>query len=308
PRRGRLAGASQYAGLREGRLGAEHPGHARGGRRPVPPSRRAPGPVRRAEAVRRVPLRPRVWSPAGHDSLCRGEPPRSGTRRQGAPAALRDGRGERLPPRQGQGEGSRAGARGGTGVRSGPRRRGTGAGGDARAGARNRRSDTGGGPAGPAARGRRECTGAGCACAASAARGRCPAAGCSAACRRSAAATLSGGAWSHLMGRWAIINAVLAVIVALLAVEIAGTWSSALPPVEVAPGPRAPAAAPEKHEKGKRGAEKSGAHADEAPATLVAAIADKDLFDISRQKTTEEVKALEQTPAGTGPPANVTRC
>ena len=108
------------------------------------------------------------------------------------------------------------------------------------------------------------------------------------------------------MGRWAIINAVLAVIVVLLAVEIAGTWARALPPVEVGPGPRAPAAAPEKHEKGKRGAEKSGAHADEAPATLVAAIADKDLFDVTRQKASEEVKGLEQTPAVTGPPANVT--
>ena len=108
------------------------------------------------------------------------------------------------------------------------------------------------------------------------------------------------------MGRWAIINAVLAVIVLLLAVEIARTWGRTLPAVEVAPGPRAPAAAPEKHEKGKHGAEKAGAHAEEAPATLVAAIAEKDLFDISRQKATEEVKAVEQTPAVTGPPANVT--
>ena len=109
------------------------------------------------------------------------------------------------------------------------------------------------------------------------------------------------------MGRWAIINVVLGVIVVLLALEITRTWGRALPPIEVAAGPRTPAAAPEKREKGKRAAgEKAGAHADEAPAALVAAIADKDLFDMSRQKPTEEAKGVEQAPAVTGPPANVT--
>jgi len=109
------------------------------------------------------------------------------------------------------------------------------------------------------------------------------------------------------MGRWAIINVVLGVIVGLLGLEIARTWGRALPPVEMAAGLRTPAAAPEKREKGKRAAaEKGGAHAEEAPPALVAAIAEKDLFDMSRQKPTEEVKGIEQTPAVTGPPANVT--
>ena len=109
------------------------------------------------------------------------------------------------------------------------------------------------------------------------------------------------------MGRWAIINAVLGLIVLLLGVEIARTWGRALPPIEVAAGPRTPAAAPEKREKGgkRAAAEKAGAHVDEAPAALVTAIAEKDLFDMSRQKPMEEAKAVEQTPAVTGPPANV---
>ena len=109
------------------------------------------------------------------------------------------------------------------------------------------------------------------------------------------------------MGRWAIINAVLGVIVMLLALEIARTWGRALPPVEVAAGPRTPAATPEKREKGKRAAaDKAGAHADETPATLVTAIAEKDLFDMSRQKASEETRGAEQPLAVTGPPANVT--
>src|SRR3989442_8765181 len=107
------------------------------------------------------------------------------------------------------------------------------------------------------------------------------------------------------MGCWAIINVVLGVIVLLLGVEIARTWGRALPPVEVAAGPRAPAAAPEKREKGKRAAEKAGTHADESPPALVAAITEKDLFDMSRQKPSEEARPMEQTPAVTGPPANV---
>src|SRR5439155_489288 len=72
-------------------------------------------------------------------------------------------------------------------------------------------------------------------------------------------------------------------------------------------GPRTPAAAPEKREKGKRAAaDKAGAHADETPATLVAAIAEKDLFDMSRQKASEETRPADQPLAVTGPPANVT--
>jgi len=109
------------------------------------------------------------------------------------------------------------------------------------------------------------------------------------------------------MGRWGIINVLLGLIVLGLGVEIARTWARALPPVEVAQHAAPPPAA-EKHDKaGKRGGEKAGAHAEQAPAMLVATIADKDLFDISRQKPTEEAAARPaDVPRETGPPAGVT--
>ena len=98
-----------------------------------------------------------------------------------------------------------------------------------------------------------------------------------------------------------------ALFVCLLGFQIVRTWARGLPRIEVPPpaaAPPAPGAEP--REKGKRGVEKTGARGQQTPTALVAAIAEKDLFDMSRQKPTEEVKGIEQTPAVTGPPANVT--
>jgi hypothetical protein len=108
------------------------------------------------------------------------------------------------------------------------------------------------------------------------------------------------------MGRWAIINVFLGLVILLLGVEIVRTWARALPPVEIAQRSAAPP--PEKREKGggKRGAaDKGPGHVEQAPAMLLAAIAEKDLLDISRAKQTEEVaRAIEQPPV-TGPPPGV---
>lgn len=104
------------------------------------------------------------------------------------------------------------------------------------------------------------------------------------------------------MRRWTIINVLLGLIVLLMAVEIARTWARTLLPVEVTP--RAAAASPEgeRRPKGKRGA--AEARAELQPAVLVAAIAQKDLFDPSRQAATEAVAA--PVPRVTDPPPNVT--
>jgi len=106
------------------------------------------------------------------------------------------------------------------------------------------------------------------------------------------------------MRRWAIINTLLAVIVALLTLEIVRTWARALPTFEVTPGSAPPDETAPK--KGKRGAgEKGGAHADQGPAALVSVIAEKELFDASRRPpSVEEVKV--EVPKETGPPPGVT--
>jgi hypothetical protein len=106
--------------------------------------------------------------------------------------------------------------------------------------------------------------------------------------------------------RWTIINVLLGLVVALLGMQIVRTWARSLPLVEVSP--RAPAAeappAPPR-EKGRRGGgEKGAARALQQPPALVAAIAEKELFDPSRKPPTEEAKV--ETPKTTGPPAGVT--
>jgi hypothetical protein len=109
------------------------------------------------------------------------------------------------------------------------------------------------------------------------------------------------------MGRWAILNGLLGLIVALLALEIVRTWARELPPVDPAGKVSARAAAPEKHEKGKHGVDKATAKAEATPPVLVAAIEAKDLFDPSRQKAPlEEVKVTPPPPKETGPPPGVT--
>jgi len=115
------------------------------------------------------------------------------------------------------------------------------------------------------------------------------------------------------MRRWAIVNTLLGVIVALVGFEIARTWASGVPTdrhkedvMAAAPGAAPPAAAPEAREKGKRArVEKGGAMAQQTPALLVTAISEKDLFDPSRHPPTVEETTTAVAPV-TKPPDNVT--
>jgi hypothetical protein len=108
------------------------------------------------------------------------------------------------------------------------------------------------------------------------------------------------------MGRWTIVNALLAIIVALLGFEIVRTWARALPPVEVPaspslPPPTAPPSGKSKHAS----ADKAGARGQQAPAVMVATIVEKDLFDPSRRAPTADEVKVDTTPI-TKPPDNVT--
>jgi len=113
------------------------------------------------------------------------------------------------------------------------------------------------------------------------------------------------------MRRWAIVNTLLGIIVALMGFEIVHTWARGLPrgaPAEsaasAAPAPP-PAPAPEPHEKGKRGrGDKAGALAQQTPAMLITAIAEKDLFDPSRRPPSVEDTTTAAVPV-TKPPDNV---
>jgi len=118
------------------------------------------------------------------------------------------------------------------------------------------------------------------------------------------------------MGRWAILNGLLIVIALLLTLEIARTWGRSLPPVETGARGADPAPKGDGAENGKggdakagrrdRGGKRGGANEKVAvqPATLVATIVDKDLFDPSRQKASEEVKP--PPPKETAPPPGLT--
>src|SRR5262249_42709953 len=113
-----------------------------------------------------------------------------------------------------------------------------------------------------------------------------------------------------LMGRWAILNGVLVVIALLLGLEIARTWQRSLPPVEVGargadpPTKGAAKAGDAKGGTGRRGGKRANEKPMVQPATLVTTIVDKDLFDPSRQKATEEVKA--PPPKEAPPPPGLT--
>ena len=112
------------------------------------------------------------------------------------------------------------------------------------------------------------------------------------------------------MRRWAIVNTLLGIIVALAGFEIVRTWARGLPrgapPESAASAAPAPAPDPAPREKGKRGrGDKAGALAQQTPALLVAAIADKDLFDPSRRPPSVEDATAASVPV-TKPPDNVT--
>jgi hypothetical protein len=103
-----------------------------------------------------------------------------------------------------------------------------------------------------------------------------------------------------MMRRWMILNGVLAIIVLGLGVQIALTWARTLPPVDARATGKTSDAAP-RSEGGKRGSKRSQTDkAPQTPAMLVTAIVNKDLFDPSRSRPTEEAKpavvAVEVTP------------
>jgi len=110
------------------------------------------------------------------------------------------------------------------------------------------------------------------------------------------------------MRRWAIVNTLLGLMVALLAFEITRTWARGLVPVATPPSAQAPPPPDlEPHEKGKHGgADKGGARGPQTPAVLVAAIAEKDLFDPSRRPPAPDEVKVEVAPPVTKPPDGVT--
>lgn len=112
------------------------------------------------------------------------------------------------------------------------------------------------------------------------------------------------------MGRWAIVNSALGIIVLLLGLQIFFTWRRALPGVEVTSasgdaGGSAEGKAEGKGGSGRRGGKRGAADKAEQPTVLVTTIVNKDLFDASRQKPTEEAKA-PPPPKEIGPPPNLT--
>ena len=107
------------------------------------------------------------------------------------------------------------------------------------------------------------------------------------------------------MGRWAILNGLLGVIVLLLGLEIARTWARALPPVDFSahPAEETPHSTGP-HEGRARSKRGQAAQAPPSPATMVTTIINKDLFDPSRQKATDEAKPAVAKEAA--PPPNLT--
>jgi hypothetical protein len=108
------------------------------------------------------------------------------------------------------------------------------------------------------------------------------------------------------MRRWAIINGLLGLIVALLALQIVSTWARSLPRPEERPRQPPPAPAPEPREKGRRSAEKGGTRTP-SPEALVAAINEKDLFDSTRRPVPDDggPQAAAQDAAPLPPPSGV---
>ena len=110
------------------------------------------------------------------------------------------------------------------------------------------------------------------------------------------------------MRRWAIVNTLLGIIVALVGFQIVRTWARGLPraapPESAASAAPAPAPDPAPREKGKRG-RGDKAVAQQTPAMLVAAITEKELFDPSRQPPSVEDTTAASVPV-TQPPDNVT--
>lgn len=110
------------------------------------------------------------------------------------------------------------------------------------------------------------------------------------------------------MGRWAIINGLLAVFIILLGFQIGRIWTRTLKPVEIVARPGTGAQPSPKSEGGgkRKSGEKGGAPkaAESTPVAMITTIADRDLFDPSRAKPTVEATAVAPAPV-VQPPQNV---
>jgi len=109
------------------------------------------------------------------------------------------------------------------------------------------------------------------------------------------------------MRRWLMLNIVLAVIVLGLGVQIVRTWARTLAPIEArAPGKVSdlPRGGGEGGKRSKRGQAEKGAP--QTPATMVAMIVNKDLFDPSRTRQTETVQAAAPAIHDVAPPPGIT--
>ena len=105
------------------------------------------------------------------------------------------------------------------------------------------------------------------------------------------------------MRRWVILNGLLAVIVLGLGVQIVRTWARTLPPIAPRGAGKMTEAPPRGGgEGGKRSKRAQAEKAPQTPAALVTAIVTKDLFDPSRTKASEELKAQAVIHETTPPP------
>src|SRR5262249_2998677 len=289
PRPGRYAGGGRVPGARqldrvgEGHHRAEYAGDEGGGGRPLSQGGSPADALGRAQPLRGARLRPRV-RPAARHSVRRDQPAWGRAGRQGPAHAVGDPRGDGIRA-GGAGQGRGGCARRSRGAPA-QRRRGERV--EARRRARIDRRSVRRRHGNDGRRGTHD---------------------------DAARSNPGPRPRETLMGRWAILNGVLVVIALLLGLEIARTWGRSLPPVEIGargadPPMKGDGSGDGKAGEGKGGnARRGGKRANEKPpavqpATLVATIVDKDLFDPSRQKATEEVKA--PPPKEAPPPPNLT--
>jgi len=109
-----------------------------------------------------------------------------------------------------------------------------------------------------------------------------------------------------MMRRWLILNAILIFVVVVLVWQIVLTWARSLPTIEVTSRPPPPSASGPREHGRRGGAGKGGAPAQQEPTALVKAIAEKDLFDPSRQPPPAEEAKKADVPVVTQPPPGLT--
>lgn len=108
-----------------------------------------------------------------------------------------------------------------------------------------------------------------------------------------------------MMRRWVILNGILAVVVLGFTVQIVRTWMRTLPPIEPRQAGKGTDVPARTGEGGKRGKRAQGEKTAPTPVALVTVIVDKDLFDPSRTRQTEEAKA-QAVMHETAPPPGIT--